>query len=224
MKKIDTLETCVYCGAQNPETKDHVPPKGIFPPPRPSNLITVPCCSKCHDGTSKDDEYFRDMIALRDDVHNHPKIQNIIPKIMKSLAKPAKQKYATSLLTGTKTKRLITPNGLYVGNGIFFDVEISRLDKVVERTVKGLFWHEKKIAYPVNGIVKSYYTDYLKNLDDDFIEEMAKYFNNSIYREIGDGILKYYMAKGDDDFNEIWIMNFFDKVVFLVFLIYKNTA
>jgi hypothetical protein len=223
VEKNGAYKKCVYCGAQNPETKDHVPPKGIFPKPRPSNLITVPCCNKCHDGTSKDDEYFRDMIALRDDVHNHPKIQKIISNIMESLAKPEKQRYASSLFKGTKAKRLITPSGLYVGNGIFFNVDISRLDKVVERTVKGLFWHEKKIIYPLNGIVKSYYTDYLK-LEDDFIDEIAKYFYNAEYREVDDGILKYYMAKGTDDFNEIWVMNFFDKVVFLVFLIYKNAT
>lgn len=46
---------CAYCGASNPETHDHIPPKGLFSPPLPPDLITVPCCARCHTGTSRDE-------------------------------------------------------------------------------------------------------------------------------------------------------------------------
>lgn len=53
---------CFNCGAPS-ETRDHVPPKGVFPAPRPKQLITVPACRKCNNSTKLDDEYFRWFVA-----------------------------------------------------------------------------------------------------------------------------------------------------------------
>jgi 5-methylcytosine-specific restriction endonuclease McrA len=57
-------KTCAYCGSPTDLTRDHVPPKNLFPLPKPVNLITVPACKKCHSETSQDDEYFRVKILL----------------------------------------------------------------------------------------------------------------------------------------------------------------
>jgi hypothetical protein len=38
---------------------DHVPPKGLFPKPRPNNLIEVPCCFECNNKHSGFDERLR---------------------------------------------------------------------------------------------------------------------------------------------------------------------
>ncbi len=38
---------CYLCG-KPATTKDHVPPKTLFAPPRPHNLITLPCCAECN--------------------------------------------------------------------------------------------------------------------------------------------------------------------------------
>jgi hypothetical protein len=40
-------------------TLDHIPPIGLFPKPRPANLITVPCCFKCNNKHSGFDERLR---------------------------------------------------------------------------------------------------------------------------------------------------------------------
>jgi hypothetical protein len=55
---------CVYCGATENLTEDHVPPQCLFPKPRP-RLIKVPACKACHAPTSKDDEYFRMGVCIR---------------------------------------------------------------------------------------------------------------------------------------------------------------
>jgi len=48
-------------------TDDHLPPRNIFPKPQPNNvdLITVPACSKCNEGSSRDDEEFKLYISLK---------------------------------------------------------------------------------------------------------------------------------------------------------------
>ena len=46
------------------KTRDHVPPVGLFPDPKPSDLVTVPCCFKCNNTHSGFDERLRALAAL----------------------------------------------------------------------------------------------------------------------------------------------------------------
>ena len=70
-------EHCYLCGvrlehqAKEPDgttsafayTVDHIPPKGLFPEPRPANLITVPCCYRCNQEHSGFDDQLRLLAA-----------------------------------------------------------------------------------------------------------------------------------------------------------------
>ena len=82
-----TRNVCAYCGASGNLTKDHVPPKNLFLTPRPSNLISVPACKVCHENTSKDDEYFRLKISMRDDVSLNPEARAAWNTVFHSLAR-----------------------------------------------------------------------------------------------------------------------------------------
>lgn len=53
-------EVCYNCGKSAKKlSRDHIPPKCFFRPPLPTDLITVPCCKKCNESFSLDDEAFR---------------------------------------------------------------------------------------------------------------------------------------------------------------------
>jgi hypothetical protein len=58
--KSDTVLCCI-CQVRPAVTKDHIPPKSFFPEPRANNLelITVPACSLCNNGSSDVDDEFR---------------------------------------------------------------------------------------------------------------------------------------------------------------------
>lgn len=60
----ETSNTCYLCGAANPTTRDHVPPRGLFVPPLPNDLITLPCCGQCGDMFKNDDEAVRAFFAV----------------------------------------------------------------------------------------------------------------------------------------------------------------
>lgn len=62
VKEINTV--CCYCGIKRATTKDHVPPKAIFTKPRPSDLITVPCCFECNNAASVSDEKFKAYLGM----------------------------------------------------------------------------------------------------------------------------------------------------------------
>jgi hypothetical protein len=51
---------CAFC-RKPASTRDHVPPKGLFGQPLPSNLITVPACRDCNAGAGQDDEVMQEM-------------------------------------------------------------------------------------------------------------------------------------------------------------------
>jgi hypothetical protein len=53
------MKECAYCGNEA-TTKDHIPPKALFPRPLPNgiDLVTVPCCAECNRRAADDDKYF----------------------------------------------------------------------------------------------------------------------------------------------------------------------
>ena len=69
------LGICPFCAKEKYLTDDHIPPKNLFPKPRPNTLITVPGCDECNRGNSKDDEYFRLMINMNHAVDGNPLVQ-----------------------------------------------------------------------------------------------------------------------------------------------------
>lgn len=55
-RRLDLM--CSYCGEQPPQTRDHVPSKILLDEPYPEDLPVVPCCIKCNQDFSMDEEYF----------------------------------------------------------------------------------------------------------------------------------------------------------------------
>lgn len=54
---------CYLCGEPGADTRDHVPPRGMFPKEPKGNLITVPAHKACNEAFSQDDERFRNFIV-----------------------------------------------------------------------------------------------------------------------------------------------------------------
>jgi hypothetical protein len=93
---IASNNVCVYYGSTEALTDDHIPPKTLFPKARPANLITVRSCRSCNEGASKDDEYFRLVISMRNDSGDHPAVKKTIPSIYRSFAKIKQERIPTS--------------------------------------------------------------------------------------------------------------------------------
>lgn len=55
-QRLDQM--CSYCGKTATETRDHVPSKILLDEPFLENLPVVPCCTKCNQDFSSDEEYF----------------------------------------------------------------------------------------------------------------------------------------------------------------------
>jgi len=80
--------TCALCGEREATAREHVPARSLFPDPRPDDLITVPSCAPCNLGSQKDDDYFRDSIALIDEPSRSAELERVRRTVTRALARP----------------------------------------------------------------------------------------------------------------------------------------
>src|ERR1700733_5132329 len=122
---------CYLCG--NPATtQDHIPPLGIFPKPRPTNLITVPACNDCNGNTTLHDEYFRVVVsATSNDSPNSLTLlhQRIIPRIHK---RPGLIK---DFLEHVRPLPVYSLGGIYLKQ---IKILFSRLRKLLENSIANI--------------------------------------------------------------------------------------
>jgi len=133
------MAKCAHCGKES-ESRDHVPPKCLFPRPRPNDLITVPCCAKCNSSASKDEEYFLAVYMIGD-----AGVSDAGKKLWKQKLRRMYQKNTglRQRIAGSLIKvRMRTAGGLYLGARDAIQLDHDRLDAVVKKIVRGLYFHE----------------------------------------------------------------------------------
>ncbi len=224
MKKIKPprVGQCVYCGLIKELSDDHIPPKNLFAKPRPGNLIVVPSCRSCNGGASDDDEYFRLMLTLREDTHAHPDVQQLLPVVFRSLTKSNKIGFSRALVQGIRETNVLTRSGLFIGKRPVYDVDLDRLDRVAQRIVKGLFYHEQLSRLPDGYEVSAFSASGLSALDKDLKDHIIKNIVDPILqntpRTIGNNVFTHRVAFAPEDPNlSVWHLIFYEKVAFLCF-------
>lgn len=209
---------CVYCDEGEASTVDHIPPKCLFAKPRPSNLITVPCCEPCNSKFSPDDEYFRTAMAFRWDVSQHPSSGPIHAAALRSISRSVASKFSELFTKSVESAPLITPSGLYLGEGGRFECDMTRIYAVVARIVRGL--HYKKTGVPLpqsRGVMV---------LDNESLEQFAPLQRGEILKSMapmlqgrpevfGDENFLFFWRKSQNNVDSEWFLVFFSYVIFL---------
>jgi hypothetical protein len=209
---------------------DHVPPRNLFAKPRPGNLIKVPSCDDCHGEnkqTAKDDEYFRLTLTLREDTASHPDVKQVLPTVMRSLARPDKVGFTKALLKGLRKVNVRTRGGLYLGSKGAFDVDLARLDRVARRITKGLFYHEKGYRLPDDYDAVAISESGLQDATNDFKQELQANILQPLMSNtpkiIGNQVFSYRVAYADIDANtSVWHFEFYERVRFLCLTLPKE--
>jgi hypothetical protein len=142
------IARCVYCFNSPGVTKDHVPPKSFFPRPRPADLITVPCCQKCNQGSEKDEELFLATFMFSDAGSTPTGKRLWDEKLDRMYQKNLGLKKTVARMLSHK--QAYTPAGLYLGRRMTISVDHPRLERVVEKIVRGLYYYEYGDLMPAN--------------------------------------------------------------------------
>jgi hypothetical protein len=218
------IGTCVYCGEERRLTHDHVPPRGLCAKPRPHDLVIVPSCTRCNEGASKDDEYFKTVMVWKETAGSHPEATKIRDSVFRGLAMPKKATFARRLLAGLQDVDLKTPAGLHAGRATGFDVDLARLDRVVERVTRGLYWHSRgHRRLPSDHTVTVWSEHGLRGLQpkdaSDLRRTLVEPILNNPPRSIARGVLRYWYAEGDLEHVTGWLLEFYGDVRFVAFTV-----
>lgn len=143
-------DICYLCGDEA-TTRDHIPPKGIFPRPLPNNLVTVPACAQCNNEAAGDDEYFRttmSMLGYPGTVAARVWTERVVGS--QFLRRPALRNALSSSLSLVEVR---SPEGLYLGQAHQVKVLAKRVNSVVERILRGLYSHHYPETSLHSGVV-----------------------------------------------------------------------
>jgi len=199
------IEPCIYCGQQDALTRDHVPPKCLFPKSSRQNLIRVPACEPCNNSAKLDDEYFRAVVSMgsEDPV--------AIAVWKQGVTKRASPSFKSRLLRSLRPAELLrTPAGIYLRDGHSLKLEKQRIEDVVIRIVRGLLWFHYKVRTEDETIF-----DLRLNPEPDHIHEIIKGLPVS---SVGEGIFQYRRGiASDDPQSSVWWLRFYQSIQLLVF-------
>jgi hypothetical protein len=219
MPKKKHKSSCVYCGNLVAGTRDHIPPKALFAKPRPSDLITVPSCLQCNGSASTDDEYFLFAVSSRFDTGDHPDAAEANRSVFRGLALPQKEGLRRYIVNITREVNARTPAGIHLGKVGVYAVDFTRLCRVPERNIAGLFYHHFKrrleddhrvFVWAVDGIDPS-----LIEVEGSF-RHIVQALTIQPAHKAGRDVLRYryYVLEGHENISA-WFLTYYERVHFL---------
>jgi len=222
-----TDDLCVYCGA-DATTDDHIPPKTIFSNPRPSNLVTVRSCKSCNGGDSKDDEYFRDILVFREDSGSTPSGEVLWETVRRSLHRPQARRFTQALANAMFDKEIQTPNGILLGSAPAIQIKRKRINRVITRVTRGLYFKHFGHTMPVSDTLLIYSDDIVDKFPpavSDMLGELVTITTSQPHHIFGDNVFEYCYCRVDHDSTcSAWAMRFFSSVYYFVVNVPSNYA
>lgn len=209
---------CVYCGIEDDLTDDHIPPRCLFPAGQRDDLLVIPSCPKCNTGASKDDEYFRNMLAVNEHSRAGEVLENAQGALARSLTRPEADGLRAAFLGSLHEVELITPTGLYVETRTAFRLEPERMKRVLQRIGRALFFKETGRMLPPDARVDASASWGFPGIPDNasvgFAEAAAML---PALRTLAGGAFKYGGMVGDgNSCASGWLVEFYRGVGFVI--------
>ncbi len=211
---------CTYCLEWRPVTRDHVPPRSLFAPPRPQ-LITVPCCEECRVGLGKDDDYATGIMAVRIETGTNPDARARATNFIRGLGRPEQRRELRRLRASSREIQLRSPAGLHLGTSGMFSVELERLRVVAQRVVRGLWRYHKGWALPAEAAVEAFAMEDLERLDEGSLGAALRIvggLEGAPFHLVGDGrAFRYCFAPRPSEGPQVsaWVLDFYESSRFL---------
>jgi hypothetical protein len=214
---------CTFC-ERRADSRDHVPPARIFAGPRPSTLITVPSCQPCNGGASRDDEYFKAVLALQRDVAATPIAKDVVDSVRRSFRRSEAAGFVARLRSAVQTMDVVSHSGEVVEpSAQLLRVEPARLNAVIKRTVRGLFRHHTARRLPLSAEVEAYGATGLLGkppLPEDQTLEFVRIVSREKLHVVAEGVFEYRFALTEDGISSgVWVLFFYRKISFVALVL-----
>lgn len=212
---------CVYCHSPEDLSRDHIPPRSLFPKPRPTNLLTVPCCRSCHEKLTEKDEYFRNFLIFSPQCRGHDAARQLLKSGLRSLQDPNAGELSSPLLHFRNWRwsgNLLSSLPFDYGASVAPDDE--RIEAVIERIIVGLFWKETDKYLPFDysvDVVGSYDSTYMEWQVQQSVRRLQ---NEEEPADIGEGVFQYWWSwaeptQPEEAHRSDWMLQFYEGATFL---------
>lgn len=191
-------------------TRDHIPPKGLFPRPRPSNLHTLPCCEPCNNRASADDEYFRLAVSslINRNVAGSKSWQRTVESTLK---KRRIGKLIDELRESVKPVQISTPLGSV--DVVEIGVRAEVISRALVRITKGFLYltHPEIDRSNLDFHITQIHQFKLDSIVISGVEDAFTHYS------IGDGVYRHWRGLGADDMRRgLWVHMFYDAATWMV--------
>lgn len=194
---------CSICGVRAATTRDHVPPKNIFPRPRPNDLVTVPACQECNMGVSGVDEKFRAYLSLHVGLDTPDATRLWTQHAVRTFRH--NNSLRREILGKSQRVDMVTKAGIIIGEGYRLQWDSAVHDTTVDRTIRGLYFHHfgdilgEKVRVQVR---------WHQNLTQEMIELSSEWSMNSM----GSDIFVYRFSRAvDQPLASVWLLQFYGR-------------
>lgn len=209
---------CIFC-RKAADTREHIPAKHFFKGVPDKNLITVPACVTCNTGFQKDEDFFRQFwVSMLMDRSTHAR-QLMDNEISRSIVRTPALGY--QMFSQMQLVEAYTKSGFYIGKKTLYqvgDLDKERINRVVNKIIKGLFFNEFKQLLPEDWIVKiNWITPRLEQKLK--LQELAQTLKWNVIKE---ETFAYGVNYVPQTYQSIWILDFFKIPLFYILVLDKK--
>lgn len=194
------MTVCAICGINEATTRDHVPPKAIFPKPQPENLITVPACSDCNNGASDLDDLFKVYLSMHAAGESDIARRLFTEKTARTLER--NKSLLARIAEESKELQIEDESGNFVTRtGGLWNSEAH--DAVIERTIRGLYFSHTGNVVPTDTVLK---VQWLHGVPEDIESKIDLFTEVTIGEE---QVIYKYLIYDEDPRYSLWLFEFY---------------
>lgn len=219
---------CAYCNASNPNTDDHIIPRGWFPAGKPIKTpLVVRACHDCNSKKSKDDEWIRKWFSTLIADQSPVALDILYSKVARSITRTPV--LGEEMLNKMSLVDIIhKPTGLWLGKKTKIEIEDAdwkRIFNWVDIVVRGLWVRDKGQPFPNEFGIKSFYAcdEWLKPKEILLKPILSSVPYPSSWHLDDANVFTYgrsYIV--EDQQTSVWITGFYNRMIFLSFIGHKD--
>jgi hypothetical protein len=214
---------CYLCGQPiEPENRDddHVPPKQFFPSEirqriNLDRLITLPTHRKCNSSYQQDEDYFVNTIAAVS--YENPILRALWRDIARSAQRVESFRFNIMILKQLQYEA-VSPGGILMSGRSQIIYQKERIDRVVWKIVRGLFYYKNHRLLPEETI---HFIQYMHGrntgLDNPHVRNILEVvLSQDAHGEYGRIFAYKFLVNEQEENVTAWALLFWDRHIFLI--------
>lgn len=166
---------CMFCGSEISTadlTMEHFIPQGLWEKGHlPTKMKTLPAHKCCNQSFAADNEYFRDVLAMEDGAARHPAAKQLQSG---AIRRKFNNRFGSivNTLKNLGIRRVRTRSGIELGGRPSFEVDWTRLERVLANAMKGIFYVSQERPMPQHFRI---FVSDVRHVNRDWVETVAKF-------------------------------------------------